>query len=59
MAGMLCGFGLNLYLWQFTRVPFTWYVMLGSLATFAVGYGASFLAGAPKIKIAAGASDGQ
>jgi solute:Na+ symporter, SSS family len=43
MAGMLCGFVLNLYLWQCTRVPFTWYVALGSVATFAVGYGASLL----------------
>lgn len=42
MAGMLCGFAMNLYLWQFTKVPFTWYVALGSIVTFAVGYGASF-----------------
>jgi SSS family transporter len=42
MIGMLCGFLLNLYLWQFTRVPFTWYVALGSVTTFAVGYGASW-----------------
>lgn len=43
MAGMLFGFGLNLYLWQFTRVPFTWYVVFGSVATFLVGYGASWV----------------
>jgi SSS family solute:Na+ symporter len=43
MAGMLFGFALNIYLWQFTPVPFTWYVALGSAATFAVGYGASLL----------------
>lgn len=43
MAGMLCGFLLNIYLWQFTRVPFTWYVVLGSTATFGVGYLASLL----------------
>jgi SSS family transporter len=42
MAGMLCGFVMNLYLWQFTKVPFTWYVALGSIVTFAIGYGASF-----------------
>jgi solute:Na+ symporter, SSS family len=41
MVGMLCGFGLNVYLWQCTRVPFTWYVALGSVTTFAIGYGAS------------------
>ena len=43
MAGMLFGFGFNLYLWQFTRVPFTWYVVFGSVATFLVGYGASWV----------------
>jgi Na+/proline symporter len=42
MVGMVCGFALNLFLWQFTRVPYTWYVPLGSIVTFAVGYGASF-----------------
>ncbi|HYH00633.1 MAG TPA: sodium:solute symporter [Terriglobales bacterium] len=43
MIGMLCGFVLNVYLWQFTKVPFTWYVALGSIFTFAVGYAASLL----------------
>lgn len=42
MVGMLCGFLLNLYLWQFTKVPFTWYVALGSITTFLIGCGASF-----------------
>jgi Na+/proline symporter len=41
MVGMLCGFLLNLYLWRFTRLPFTWYVAVGCMATFAIGYGAS------------------
>jgi Na+/proline symporter len=43
MAGMLCGFVANVYLWQFTKVPFTWYVALGSLLTFAVGYASSWV----------------
>lgn len=43
MVGMLCGFASNLYLWRFTSVPFTWYVVFGSIATFAIGYGASWL----------------
>ncbi|HEY4900474.1 MAG TPA: sodium:solute symporter [Terriglobales bacterium] len=43
MVGMLFGFLLNLYLWLFTRVPFTWYVALGSCATMAVGYVVSWL----------------
>jgi SSS family transporter len=41
MIGMLCGFLLNLYLWKSTKVPFTWYVPLGSIATFVVGYATS------------------
>lgn len=43
MIGMLCGFALNIYLWLFTGVSFTWYVVLGSIATFIVGYSASLL----------------
>lgn len=41
MTGMVCGFVFNLYLWLHTTVAFTWYVALGSLVTFAVGYAAS------------------
>ncbi len=48
IVGMIVGFVLNIYLWQFTRVPFTWYVALGSAATFVVGYSASLvMAGTP------------
>lgn len=43
MVGMGCGFAMNVYLWGFTRVPYTWYVVLGSIVTFVVGYSASFL----------------
>jgi SSS family transporter len=43
MIGMVCGFALNLFLWQFTMVPYTWYVPLGSIVTFGIGYGASFI----------------
>jgi SSS family solute:Na+ symporter len=42
-VGMLSGFLLNVYLWQFTHIPFTWYVAIGSFATFVVGYGMSLL----------------
>ncbi|ADW69125.1 sodium:solute symporter family transporter [Granulicella tundricola] len=45
--GMICGFALNLFLYQATfphpfiplpiRIAFTWYVLIGSLATFALG----------------------
>lgn len=43
LAGMIAGFALNVYLWQRSTVPFTWYVALGSLTTFTVGYAASRL----------------
>jgi solute:Na+ symporter, SSS family len=45
MAGMLLGFGVNLYLWQFTSLAFTWYVVFGSISTFVGGYYASWLMG--------------
>jgi len=38
MVGMFVGFVLNLYIWQFTKIPFTWYVMIGSAVTFTLGY---------------------
>lgn len=41
MAGMLCGFVVELYLWLGTKVPWTWYVAIGTTLTFLVGYGAS------------------
>jgi Na+/proline symporter len=40
-VGMLVGFLLNVYLWRFTQLPFTWYVVVGSIVTFVVGYGMS------------------
>lgn len=43
MLGMLVGFLLNIYLWQFTKVAFTWYVVFGSIATYFTGYAASWL----------------
>jgi len=41
MLGMLCGFALELYLWLGTRVPWTWWVMIGTCVTFTVGWLAS------------------
>ena len=41
MIGMLCGFGIELYLWRGTKVPWTWWVMIGSVVTFTVGWLAS------------------
>jgi Na+/proline symporter len=42
MVGMACGFATDLYLWLGTRVPWTWWVMIGAAVTFGVGYWASF-----------------
>lgn len=41
LLGMLCGFGIELYLWLGTSVPWTWWVAIGTCVTFTVGYGAS------------------
>jgi len=43
MVGMLCGFVLEVYIWLKTPVPWTWYVMIGTVVTFVVGYAASFV----------------
>jgi SSS family solute:Na+ symporter len=45
IIGMLCGLALNCYIWKGTRIAFTWYVTLGSITTFAVGYLASLMTG--------------
>ncbi|HXZ81149.1 MAG TPA: sodium:solute symporter [Terriglobales bacterium] len=44
-VGMVCGFCLNLYIWLFTKIPWTWYVVIGSSVTFAIGYAASRIVG--------------
>ncbi|MBZ5680794.1 MAG: sodium:solute symporter [Acidobacteriia bacterium] len=41
MVGMLFGFGIELYLWQWTKVPWTWWVTIGTVTTFGIGYLAS------------------
>jgi SSS family transporter len=43
MVGMLFGFGVELYLWLGTPVPWTWWVMIGSTITFSIGYAASLV----------------
>ncbi|HEY4054402.1 MAG TPA: sodium:solute symporter [Terriglobales bacterium] len=50
MAGMLCGFVTELYLWLRTPVPFTWWVMIGTVMTFGVGYLASRITAARELK---------
>jgi Na+(H+)/acetate symporter ActP len=51
MIGMLFGFCTELYLWLGTRVPWTWYVAIGTLVTFALGYGASLVAEASGLAV--------
>jgi SSS family transporter len=41
MVGMLFGFVMELYLWLFTRVPWTWWVMIGTSVTFLAGWATS------------------
>jgi SSS family transporter len=43
--GMLCGFGIELYLWRATKLPWTWWVMIGASVTFGVGWFASGIVG--------------
>jgi SSS family transporter len=43
IVGMLCGLALNIYIWGWTHIAWTWYVTFGSITTFVVGYLASLL----------------
>ncbi|HYM74377.1 MAG TPA: sodium:solute symporter [Candidatus Dormibacteraeota bacterium] len=43
MVGMVCGLAVELYVWRWTLVPWTWWVMIGTCLTFAVGWTASIL----------------
>jgi solute:Na+ symporter, SSS family len=45
ILGMITGLATNLYLWGFTAVPWTWYVPIGTVTTFAAGYGFSVIFG--------------
>jgi Na+/proline symporter len=47
MVGMACGFAVDLYLWKGTRVPWTWWVMIGTAVTFVVGWIVSVVLGDP------------
>src|SRR6185436_5625457 len=41
MIGMFIGFSSEIYLWQFSHVPWTWWVAIGTTITFTTGYLAS------------------
>jgi SSS family solute:Na+ symporter len=45
MIGMLCGLALNIYIWEWTHIAWTWYVTIGACTTFIVGYLASMVVG--------------
>ena len=52
MVGMLFGFTVELYLWLGTKIPWTWYVAIGTAVTFAVGYAASLLTSTSETTVA-------
>jgi SSS family transporter len=41
MIGMICGLAMELYLWGWTQVAFTWWVAIGTCVTFGTGFLAS------------------
>ncbi|MEO8726357.1 MAG: hypothetical protein ABI383_09540, partial [Acidobacteriaceae bacterium] len=50
IIGMICGLAMNLVIWQGARfgipvpeIAFTWYVPIGSILTFVIGYGVSLM----------------
>jgi SSS family transporter len=43
IIGMACGLAAEIYVWSATRVPWTWYVLIGTVVTFLVGYAASIV----------------
>jgi Na+/proline symporter len=43
MVGMVSGFAVEVYVWLGTRIPWTWYVAIGTIVTFVLGYLASGL----------------
>ena len=52
MIGMACGLGVELYLWQGTRIPWTWWVAIGTCVTFGMGWIASLFIRPPQPSIA-------
>jgi SSS family transporter len=43
LVGMVSGFAVEVYVWLGTRIPWTWYVAIGTTVTFVLGYLASSL----------------
>ena len=43
IIGMVAGLAVMIYVWQWTPIAWTWYVLIGTTVTFSVGYLASLL----------------
>jgi Na+/proline symporter len=43
IVGMLCGLAVNIYMWRWTKIAFTWYVTVGAIVTFVIGYAFSLI----------------
>src|SRR5580692_11158180 len=43
LIGMFAGLATVLCIWQFTPIAYTWYVLIGSVVTLAVGVGARYI----------------
>jgi SSS family solute:Na+ symporter len=43
IVGMAAGLLSMLAVWYFSSIAFTWYVLIGSVITFSVGYTASLI----------------
>jgi SSS family transporter len=41
--GMIFGFSMEVYLWKFSMVPWTWWVVIGTTVTFVTGYAVSWV----------------
>jgi SSS family transporter len=66
IIGMICGFVLNVWLWQghfpvtigpitIPHIAFTWYVLIGAIVTFAIGSLASLVFNKPRKAVAVAA----
>ena len=53
MAGMAVSLAFMLAVWLYTSIAWTWYVLMGTVVCFGVGYVVSLLKGAPLPNVAA------
>jgi len=48
IMGMLAGLGVMIYVSTYTKIAWTWYVLIGTTVTFTVGYLASLVSNEPR-----------